>query len=124
MLKGQDTNSILNADSNLHEFKNFNGKDNWLLGFQKLFEEWVITTNLGIYGVMNEIPICERDGNYIIGIHPLWDVSSPSGKLAETIGALGDMNIQYVDSFNIMRRPGACYKAVNDQLGVNNNFIP
>lgn len=113
MLKDANINEILNADDNLHEFKNFNGKENWLLGFQKLFEEWVLTTGLGTFHLSNEIPICVRGGNYIIGIHPLWDINNPSGKLEDLLNNLGNVNVQFVDSFNILRRPGACYQAVN-----------
>lgn len=113
MLKDTNINDILSADVNLHEFKNFNGKESWLLGFQNLFEEWVSTTGLGAFHISKEIPICERGGNYIIGIHPLWDINNPSGRLEDLLNNLGNVNVQFVDSFNILRRPGACYKAVN-----------
>jgi DEAD/DEAH box helicase domain-containing protein len=124
MLKDANIIEILDADVNLHEFKNFNGEENWLLGFQKLFKEWVSTTELGTFHVSKEIPICVRGGNYIIGIHPLWDINNPFGRLKDLLNNLREVKVQFVDSFNILRRPGACYKAVTDLLGGGDPVIP
>jgi hypothetical protein len=120
MLKNQDVNDVLHANNSLHEFKNYSSKDNWLEGFQNLFQEWVITTGIGEYSCLNNIPICKRGDNYIVGIHPLWDVENPVGILAEVTNQLNGGNIVFIDSFNLMRRPGACYKASVDALPGNN----
>jgi DEAD/DEAH box helicase domain-containing protein len=117
MLKGgeQSKNSILMADDQLHEFKSFNGQNSWIEGFRRLFQEWVETTALGNYHEAGDagIPICERNGTYIIGIHPLWNTVNPGESLAALVNELGGQNqIKYMDSFNILRRPGACYAAL------------
>jgi DEAD/DEAH box helicase domain-containing protein len=119
MLKNQDIDSILSASSDLHEFKNYNGANSWLEGFQLLFREWVETTELGNYYVVNDIPVCERNGNYIVGIHPLWDLENPIGILADVTNQLNGEKIVFVDSFNLTRRPGASYKAAVDALPNN-----
>lgn len=119
MLKNQDIDSILSASNDLHEFNSYNGANSWLEGFQLLFREWVDTTELGNYHIVNNIPVCERGGNYIVGIHPLWDVQNPNGILADVTNKLNEVNIVFVDSFNLMRRPGACYKAAIDALPNN-----
>jgi hypothetical protein len=125
MLKSTDIADILFVNENLHEFKNYNGQNNWKSGFQNLFQTWVTTTNLGNYNCVNTIPLCERKGDYIVGIHPLWDIDDPAGTLANVLQQLNGANkIIFVDSFNLIRRPGACYKAAIDGLGNNNQPIP
>lgn len=116
MLKNQDIDSILNASDSLHEFKNYNTANNWLQGFQGLFGEWVNTTGLGTFHIFNNIPVCQRGVDYIIGIHPLWDIENQQGILADVSSQLNGGKIIFVDSFNLMRRPGACYKAAIDAL--------
>jgi DEAD/DEAH box helicase domain-containing protein len=47
----------------------------------------------------------------IIIIHPLWNHTRPHGHLAEAIASLQpDTHIQYLDTFNILRRPSWAYQ--------------
>jgi Lhr-like helicase len=123
MLKDQDLEDIMNSSDALHEFRVFNGANCWLEGFQNLFQQWVETTQLGVYHCVEGLPICVRDGGYIIGIHPLWDIENADGRLAIVLNQLNTGNNIFIDSFNLLRRPGACYKAAVDALP-NNNHHP
>ncbi len=122
LLMNMDNESVLNANTSLHEFKNYNSSNNWSEGFQNLFSEWVNTTQLGDYHCIDNIPICLRNGHYIIGIHPLWDVEAQSGSLYNTINKLNCNNPIFIDSFNLIRRPGACYSAVVEAIPNNDNI--
>lgn len=39
-------------------------------------------------------------------IHPLWDPANPTGILLEAITATRDRNVRFMDTFNLLRRPG------------------
>ncbi len=39
-------------------------------------------------------------------VHPLWDTAGSNGILKEAITASGDKNIRFMDTFNLLRRPG------------------
>ncbi len=43
----------------------------------------------------------------IIITHPLWDTVNPQGILAEAVAAAGG-EVSYIDTFNLLRRPGWC----------------
>jgi len=45
----------------------------------------------------------------IIIAHPLWDTVNPQGILAEAVAAAGG-NVLYIDTFNLLRRPGWCHE--------------
>ncbi len=47
--------------------------------------------------------------------HPFWDTFNPRGILAESIAEI-DMDPGFIDTFNLLRRPGWCHK----KLGGNN----
>ena len=125
MLKGGEEDLILSADSNLHEFKNFNGEPTWLKGFNELFKNWVETLEIGKYHERYGLPICLNGNEVIIGTHPLWDIRNPKGLLEKVVTEQknNDRTIKFIDSFNILRRPGACKQAlvVNNQ-GINLAF--
>jgi DEAD/DEAH box helicase domain-containing protein len=125
MLKGENELPILNSSFELHEYKRFNNEESWLIGFQELFRNWVENTGLGNFGIVAELPICERNGNFIIGIHPLWNIMNPLGILNNVINQIGaGNNLMFFDYFNIMRRPGACYMAAIELLGGGQQVIP
>lgn len=48
----------------------------------------------------------------VILTHPLWDTVNPEGILADAVAAAGGQ-ATYIDSFNLLRRPGWCHQ----QLG-------
>ncbi len=48
------------------------------------------------------------DKKFIV-IHPMWDKRRATGKLAEAIAEAGGVVDGYIDTFNLMRRPGWCH---------------
>ena len=57
------------------------------------------------------LPGFEVGTRKIIIIHPLWDQTRPQGVLAEAIALLQpDSPVQYLDTFNILRRPSWAYQ--------------
>lgn len=52
-------------------------------------------------------------GNRKVAItHPLWDPATPSGLLAKAEAAVGDAQLQFVDTFNVHRRMSWAYLAL------------
>jgi len=57
-----------------------------------------------------EIPGFIAGSRKFIIIHPLWDAWRASGKLAEAIAEAGGDIDGYIDTFNLLRRPGWCHE--------------
>ena len=49
--------------------------------------------------------------NFLI-VHPLWDTRSPSGLFAEAVADSGDSIHRYINTFNLLRRPGWCRRDI------------
>ncbi|OGF64410.1 MAG: hypothetical protein A2Y62_13490 [Candidatus Fischerbacteria bacterium RBG_13_37_8] len=49
--------------------------------------------------------------NYLV-VHPLWDTRSPSGLFAEAVADSGNNIHRYINTFNLLRRPGWCRKEI------------
>ena len=47
-----------------------------------------------------------------IVVHPLWNCNSLSGILAEATAAAGGRVDDYIDTFNLLRRPGWCRTSI------------
>lgn len=45
----------------------------------------------------------------VIVIHPLWNPARPTGSLAQAVARTEAQRVQYVDSFNLLRRPSHVY---------------
>jgi hypothetical protein len=45
-------------------------------------------------------------------VHPLWDTRNPSGLFAEAIAEVGNSIYRYINTFNLLRRPGWCRKDI------------
>jgi len=45
-----------------------------------------------------------------IVVHPLWDIYVPTGVLARAISEAGGSADGYINTFNLLRRPGWCRK--------------
>ena len=57
------------------------------------------------------LPGFEVGDNFVIIVHPLWNLKNPIGLLAEGIATLDtDTQIRYLDTFNLLRRPSWCYQ--------------
>jgi DEAD/DEAH box helicase domain-containing protein len=48
----------------------------------------------------------------VIITHSLWDIKNPQGILAQAVASAlsGGFQVNYLDTFNLSRRPGECYK--------------
>jgi len=55
------------------------------------------------------LPGFKAGNRNIIIVHPLWDTHSPRGILAEAVANAGSGPIHYLDTFNMLRRPGWCH---------------
>ena len=45
----------------------------------------------------------------VLIVHPLWDTDNPRRILAEAVAAAGGASVHYIDTFNLLRRPGWCH---------------
>ena len=63
-----------------------------------------------------DVPGFIAGNNKFIITHPMWDKQRPSGKLARAIAQAGGQVDGYIDTFNLLRRPGWCH-----EHGMNNN---
>jgi len=54
------------------------------------------------------LPGFKAGNRNIIIVHPLWDTHSPREILAEAVANAGSGPIHYLDTFNMLRRPGWC----------------
>ncbi len=57
-----------------------------------------------------EIPGFIAGSRKFIVVHPLWDFQRANGKLAEAIAESGGDIDDYIDTFNLLRRPGWCHE--------------
>ncbi|NIA10743.1 MAG: DEAD/DEAH box helicase, partial [Nitrospiraceae bacterium] len=55
------------------------------------------------------LPGFEAGSMRVIIVHPLWDTRNQRGILAEAVEAARGTSIQYIDTFNLLRRPGWCH---------------
>ena len=58
------------------------------------------------------VPGLEIGVKQVLVIHPLWDKRRPTGVLAEALATCGEGNIQTIDTFNLIRRPGWAYQSL------------
>jgi DEAD/DEAH box helicase domain-containing protein len=64
------------------------------------------------------IPGIKAGNRKIIIVHPLWNLINPDGMLADAVVAAGgDMStIDFIDTFNLARRPGWCHEALGGNM--------
>jgi DEAD/DEAH box helicase domain-containing protein len=60
------------------------------------------------YRTWGRLPGFEAGSRVVLIVHPLWDIGNPQGILAEAVAAAGVTSVQYMDTFNLLRRPGWC----------------
>jgi hypothetical protein len=59
------------------------------------------------------LPGFEVNDKRVVIVHPLWNWQNPIGLLADAIATLeADTQIQYLDTFNLLRRPSWCYQSL------------
>lgn len=56
--------------------------------------------------VWGGLPGFKVGGKPVIVIHPLWDTRNPAGILADAVVDCGDTSPLFIDTFNLLRRPG------------------
>ena len=53
----------------------------------------------------------------VIIVHPLWDTQNPQGILDEAVAVAGGPSVvQYIDTFNLLRRPGWCHSKLKEEI--------
>lgn len=57
----------------------------------------------------SSLPWVKKEKKAAIIIHPLWDIASPKGILAETLAEIDMESCQFIDAFNLLRRPSYCH---------------
>jgi len=64
----------------------------------------------------NDIPAFKAGDLAVIITHPLWNIDDPKQTLAvATAQAMSNaVDVTYIDSFNISRRPGECYRVLQE----------
>ena len=58
------------------------------------------------------VPGLEIRDKQVLVIHPLWNKQRPTGVLAEALATCSEGNIQTIDTFNLIRRPGWAYQSL------------
>jgi len=69
------------------------------------------------------LPGFRMEERSVIITHPLWLGSEPRGILREAVQACGDPHPLYVDTFNLLRRPGNCHSRLVIEGGRGGNVI-
>ncbi|GAG72336.1 unnamed protein product, partial [marine sediment metagenome] len=60
----------------------------------------------------SKLPGFEAGKRIYMVVHPLWDKKSPSGIFAEAVAEAGNNIYRYINTFNLLRRPGWCRREV------------
>jgi len=61
----------------------------------------------------DHLPGFEVGSKTVIIVHPLWNLENPIGLLANTVATTeADIQIRYLDTFNLLRRPSWCYQSL------------
>ena len=58
--------------------------------------------------IWGSLPGFTAGGRRFLVVHPLWNTHNPGGILADAIVAAGGDIDGYIDTFNLLRRPGSC----------------
>lgn len=66
-------------------------------------------------GTWAGIPGFSADGRIVLVVHPLWDTYNPTGLLADAVAEAGGDVYDYMDTFNLLRRPAKCYEFLTEE---------
>jgi hypothetical protein len=58
------------------------------------------------------LPGLELGDHQIIMVHPLWHTGRPHGILSDALATAGPAPVRFLDTFNVMRREGWCYRSL------------
>lgn len=89
---------------------NFNSPEleGWVETATKLRDSFISYFNNYSRETWGRLPGFKASSRKFIIVHPLWKTQNPSGILAEAIAAAGGHVDGYIDTFNLLRRPGWC----------------
>jgi Lhr-like helicase len=109
-----DVNYTCGADGNF----NYIELESWPTYAMRLAENFAKSFNYKSPTKIKEIPIINwgRDeGNIIVVIHPFWNFKDIkiSEYLAEIRMNVDKLRVQFIDTFNLSRRPGWCYEKIS-----------
>ncbi|MCK4269220.1 MAG: hypothetical protein KAW93_01945, partial [Methanogenium sp.] len=100
-LDDRDYQCGLDGNFNLPELMN------WQDHADKLTQNYAMSFNFD-YHENSIIPMIKTKNSLALIVHPLWDTLNPSGILKAAIDEVdGEIDV-FVDTFNLLRRPGWC----------------
>ena len=99
----------------------------WLRHAASLADQFVDTFygGSGARRTFGSLPGIENGTQRIILAHPLWNVDEAarhlylSGRVAEALASAregGEYRVDWIDSFNLLRRPSWCFKQLNEPV--------
>ena len=86
--------------------------DGWIDFATKLSKNFASQFDDHQFRTWGTLPGFETRIMKVIIVHPLWDTQNPQGILAEAVAAAGDAPVRYIDTFNLLRRPGWCHSEI------------
>lgn len=87
--------------------------DGWLKTATALRDSFCASFNSCNQKKFGDLPGLEIDSKQVIIVHPLWNINNPTGILATANSYASDpQTIQYLDTFNLLRRPSWCYQSL------------
>lgn len=90
--------------------------DGWLDFATKLSENFAVQFNYESR-TWGRLPGFEAGNWRVIIVHPLWDTNNPGGILAGAVAVAGGPSVvQYIDTFNLHRRPGWCHSRLEEEI--------
>jgi DEAD/DEAH box helicase domain-containing protein len=114
---------VAGADGHFEEFIELK---NWFEDACNLRNNFATSFNLDVIDEFKHLPVLatRNKSRYIIVVHPLWDCYADENgnlilpedmwiteKVFEVVEIAGGMDkVRFVDTFNLQRRPGWCYK--------------
>jgi len=119
LLRGepQDMDALLQGSSTLPELGHYYGENTWLRGAGKRMKEFMEEFNISyVDDEINELKVFQLRGTnkFVLPTHPLWDKDNiqEGSSLEKILSALQvpPSDIIFIDSFNLVHRPSACYE--------------
>lgn len=91
--------------------------DGWLEKARSLRTTFCLSFRQCLARDFGPLPGFEVGPYKVVIIHPLWEQTRPTGLLAEAVATFeADAKVDYVDSFNLLRRPSWVYQQIGKSL--------
>ena len=62
------------------------------------------------------LPGFQIGNRQVVIVHPLWDITQPTGLLEDALAAGSGKTVQVIDTFNLLRRPAWAYQELGKQV--------